>query len=312
MMLDFRLQTFLAVWNEKGYTRAAEKLFVTQPAVSQHIKYLEQQLGTDLFRSVGRQLFLTDAGAMLYRYAAAVQAEGKKTEAVIRSLPGSVPLRFGATRTIGEYVLPHPLRDYLRNHPQAELSMVVDNTDILLGKLLDGGIDFAFIEGIFDRQTFATSLFLRDAFIPVCAPGDSLCTGPVDLHDLFSRRLIVREHGSGSRVILENALASLNATTQDFRQVLELGNLEVIKDLVGEGLGIAFLYARSVENELASGKLSRIPLKGFAVFHDYSFVRLKNSVYEQTYQDFLADVLRSVSPLPGPGEDGTGTDGHDS
>lgn len=296
MMLDFRLETFLAVWNEKNYTRAAEKLFVTQPAVSQHIKHLEERLGTPLFRSVGRQLFLTEAGTMLYRYAAAAQAEGKKTEALIRSRAGSVPLRFGATRTIGEYVLPDPLRDYLRVHPQAELSMVVDNTDILLGKLLDGSIDFAFIEGIFDRKDFAASVFLRDAFLAVGAPGDPLCTGPVDLPDLFSRRLIVREHGSGSRVVLENALASLNAATGDFSHVLELGNLEVIKDLVAEGLGIAFLYERSVHKELASGKLSRIPLKDFSVSHDYSFVRLRNSVYEQTYQAFLESVVLSLGP----------------
>jgi LysR family transcriptional regulator, transcriptional activator of the cysJI operon len=299
MMLDFRIETFLAVWNEKSYTRAAEYLFITQPAVSQHIKHLEERLGTALFRSVGRQLFLTDAGTLLYRYAAAAQAEGKKTEALIRSRASSVPLRFGATRTIGEYVLSDPLRDYLRTHPQTEVSMLVDNTDILLGKLLDGSIDFAFIEGIFDRQAFATSVFLRDRFLPLCAPGDALGRGPVELSDLFSRRLIVREHGSGSRVVLENALASLNATTGDFRHTLELGNLEVIKDLVNEGMGIAFLYERSVHKELASGRLSRIPLKDFSVFHDYSFVRLKNSVYETAYQEFLDSVLASLPPEPG-------------
>jgi DNA-binding transcriptional LysR family regulator len=296
VVLDFRIETFLAVWNEKNYTRAAEKLFVTQPAVSQHIKHLEERLGATLFRSVGRQLFLTEAGTILYRYAAAVQAEGKKTEALIRSRANSVPLRFGATRTIGEYVLSDPLRDYLRSSPQAELSMVVDNTDILLAKLLDGSIDFAFIEGIFDRQAFATSVFMHDAFLPICAPDDPLGSRLVDLADLFPRRLIVREHGSGSRVVLENSLAGLNATTGDFRHVLELGNLEVIKELVTEGLGITFLYERSVRKELASGKLTRISLKDFSVVHDYSFVRLKNSVYEQTYKDFLDRVMTSIPP----------------
>jgi DNA-binding transcriptional LysR family regulator len=295
-MLDFRLETFLAVWNEKSYTRAAEKLFITQPAVSQHIKHLEARLGGPLFQSVGRQLHLTEAGLLLYRYAAAAQAEGKKTEALIQSRSSTVPLRFGATRTIGEYVLPHSLRDYLRSHPDAELSMVVDNTDILLAKLRDGSIDFAFLEGIFDREDFATSVFLRDEFVAVCSVADALSAGPAALPDLFPRRLIVREHGSGSRVLLENALASLNATTADFRHVLELGNLEVIKELVTDGLGIAFLYARSVEKELASGRLARIALKDFAVFHDYSFVRLKDSVYEPTYQEFLDNVLRSSFP----------------
>jgi len=78
-VLDFRIETFLAVWKEKSYTRAAEKLFVTQPAVSQHIRHLEERLGAPLFRSAGRQLFLTEAGTILYRYAASVQAEGSRS-----------------------------------------------------------------------------------------------------------------------------------------------------------------------------------------------------------------------------------------
>jgi len=299
-MLDFRLETFLAVWNEKSYTRAAEKLFVTQPAVSQHIKHLEERLGTPLFRSVGRQLFLTEAGTILYRYAAAAYAEGKKTEALIRSQTNLVPLRFGATRTIGEYVLTVPLRDYLKSHPQANLSMEVDNTDVLLAKLLDGSIDFAFIEGIFDREAFSTSVFLRDAFVALCPPADLLSGRTVELRELLSHRLIVRERGSGSRLVLENALASLNASLGDFHQVLELGNVELIKDLVSEGMGIAFLYQRSVYNELASGTLSRIHLKNFEVFHDYSFVCLKNSVYESTYREFLHSIQESLGILPSP------------
>jgi DNA-binding transcriptional LysR family regulator len=293
-MLDFRIETFLMVWNEKSYTRAAEKLFVTQPAVSQHIKSLEERLGAALFRSVGRQLHLTDAGLLLYRYAAAAQAEGSKTEALIRSKATAVPLRFGATRTIGEYVLSHPLRQYLKTQPEVELSMIVDNTDILLGKLLQGGIDFAFIEGVFDRQEFATNVFLQDAFLAVCAPDDPLAAGPADLSQLFARRLLMREPGSGSRVVLENALAGLNATTGDFSHVVEMGNVEVIKELVADGLGVAFLYERSVHKELESGQLARINLKNFSVRHDYSFVRLKNSVYEQTYQDFLEEMLRAI------------------
>lgn len=291
-MLDFRLKTFVTVWEEKSFTKAADKLCITQPAASQHIKNLEARFGTSLFRFVGRQFFLTDAGAILYRYASSAQSEGKKVEALLASQRG-IPLRFGATRTIGEYVLPSALAYYLHNHPDAKLSMIVDNTHALLGMLLDGTIDFAFIEGIFDRKAYKTDVFLRDVFLPVCSPHDPLAQGTVELADLLQRRLIVREQGSGSRVILENALAGYNARIEDFHRVLELGNLEAIKGLVSEGLGIAFLYEWSVRKELASGKIMPIHLRNFSISHDYSFVRLKNSIFEQTYQEFLDTVLQS-------------------
>lgn len=287
-MLDFRIKTFIAVWEERSYTKAAGKMFITQPAVSQHIKHLEARLGAALFRFIGRELSLTEAGAALYRYASLAAAEGRKTEALIASLGTAIPICFGATRTIGEYVLPPFLAGYLRENPDADISMVVDNTDVLLGRLKEGTIDFAFIEGIFDREEYATKLFIRDSFIPVCSARNPLASGEVGFDDILGRRLIVREKGSGSRMILENALAGFNLKIARFHRVLELGNLEVIKDFVAEDLGIAFLYERSVRRELDSGRLAAIRLRNFSVSHDYSFVYLKNSVYEDTYNGFLA------------------------
>lgn len=295
-MIDFRLKTFLAVWAARSYTKAADVLCITQPAVSQQIRSLEEKFGTPLFRFVGRELLLTDAGVVLHRYASAADAEGRKTELRIASLGQSAPFRFGATRTIGEYVLPAALAACLKARPDAELSLVVDNTEALLRRLNRGDLDFAFIEGVFDREAFETTLVLRDAFLPVCGPLDSLATrgSPVDLVELLQRRLVVREQGSGSRVVLEHALAAFNIKTSDFHRVLELGNVQVIKEIVAEGLGVAFLYERSVRQELAGGRLSRIAVRDFSVFHDYSFVRLKNSVYEDSYREFLDQVLEHL------------------
>ncbi len=287
-MLDPRLRSFLAVCAAGSFSRAAEVVHLTQPALSRHVKELEQRLGAKLFEYSRRTLHITEAGELLRRYASRAEADGQRTAALIREGAGRFPLRIGATRTIGEYVLPRHMAAYLRQQPDADLSLRVDNTDALLPALRAGEIDFAFIEGVFDREDYDTELFLRAAFFPVCGQADPLATGgPHPLSELLARRLIVREKGSGSRLLLERTLEASNRYLSHFSSVLELGNLEAIKDLVAEGLGLAFLYEQSVEKELSAGRLCRIALEGFPVIHDYSFVTLKDSLYAERYLEFL-------------------------
>jgi DNA-binding transcriptional LysR family regulator len=287
-VIDFRIKTFLAVWEEKGYTKAANRLALTQPAVSQHIKYLEEQLKNPLFKFNGREIALTDAGGVLYRYASVAESDGEKTASLI--LSGSFisrHIRFGATRTIGEYLLAVPIAEYVKKNPDTKFSLVVDNTDILLEKLARGQIDFAFIEGIFDRSRYSTDVFMSDSFIPVCSPRDPLAGRRVSISDLINRRLLVREQGSGSRGVLEHSLAEMNYTIDSFSSVFEIGNILAIKDLVAEGVGISFLYEKSVIKELSSGRIVKLDVSDFSVSHDYSFVSLKNSMYEAESKKFL-------------------------
>lgn len=293
-MLDFRIKSFLAVCAEKSFSRAAQQLHVTQPAVSQHIAQLENLYGTALFHFKGRELHLTKAGNLLLRYASTAEADGKKTKKLICSGTARIPFTFGATRTIGEYVMPDCIAAWLKQFPEAEISMNVDNTEVLLEALKAGRIDFAFIEGIFNREDFEVHPFMRDEFIGVCEPGDILSRGKTALKEALKRRLIVREKGSGSRKILEHALESRNRDITHFRQVLEIGNVEAIKKLVAQGAGVSFLYKAAVRKELAEGSLSKMRLEGFPIQHDYSFVMLKNSLYASRWLDFLKLCIKAV------------------
>ncbi len=294
-MLDFKLRSFLAVCEERSYSRAAERLHLTQPAVSKHVKDLETRFGVRLLDYKNRSLSLTSEGALLHRYASRAAADGRLTEALMRAQSSRLPLRFGATRTIGEYVLPRCLAEYLKAYPDSDLSVRVDNTEALLQALKEGTIDFAFIEGIFDSEEYATHLFMRAAFIPVCGGSDPLASTRVDYQAIFQRRLIVRERGSGSRLLLERTLEGSNRRIEHFSRVLELGNLEAIKRLVSESLGVAFLYEHSVDRELDNGTLRPIELEGFPVHHDYSFVFLKGSLYAERYVAFLQFCRESGS-----------------
>jgi len=169
-MTDFRLRTFIQVCREKSFTRAAETLHITQPAVTQHIKFLEEDLGQPLLEIRGRSVVPTREGEILLHYAETAEADARRTRERIASGGASPSLRFGATRTIGEFVMPPYLADWARERPNASVSMTVDNSDALFRALHSGELDFLFVEGIFDRDAYSSDLLFRDAMVAVCRP----------------------------------------------------------------------------------------------------------------------------------------------
>jgi LysR family transcriptional regulator, transcriptional activator of the cysJI operon len=294
-MTDFRLHTFLEVFRQKGFTRAADALHITQPAVTQHIKYLEEELGHALFTIQGRSITLTPSGEILLRYAQSVEADAKRMRERIDTVAARKNLRFGATRTIGEFVMPPCIARWMREYPETDISMVVDNSETLFRMLESGELDFLFVEGLFNRDTYSSDILVSDSIILAASPEHPLAGGLAPFNDLLGETLIIREKGSGGRDILEQTLALNNRSIRSFRAVLEIGNIGAIKALVEEGVGIAFLYERSVQKELSSGALARISVDTLQIRHDYSFVCLKSSLYESEYRKFLEFASSSLT-----------------
>ena len=178
-MLDFRVYTFLAVCEYMNYTRAAEALHITQPAVSQHIRYLENMYQVKLFLAEGKRIHLSPAGERLLHAAITL----KNDEVFLRKqmLEGGgrgLSLRFGTTRTIGESVISAPLARYIHSHPEDRISVVINNTDELVHKLVSGEIQFALVEGYYDDVDFDSMVFRTEPFIPVCAAGHVFAREP--------------------------------------------------------------------------------------------------------------------------------------
>ena len=227
-MLDFRMNTFLTLCELGSYTKTAEALNITQPAVTQHIQRLEQEFGVSLFYHEGKQLRLTSKGEALFRFVLNVKAESLKMEAILKaSDERKRRITFGATLSIGEYMMPEILAEYLKQHGDIHISMLVENTDTLMHKLQHGMIDFAFIEGSFHKGDYHYRLFSRERFIPVCSPNFPISKNKLSLSQLCNFPLIVREKGSGTRNILENALLEYNLTLKDFKVIQEIGNFAV-------------------------------------------------------------------------------------
>ena len=185
---------------------------------------------------------------------------------------GGRRLVFGATLTIGEYVMPAPLARLLAAEPNVSLRMVVANTAELLRGLDRGDIDFAIVEGFFEKSEYDSLSYLTERYVAVCAPGYRFRQPVHTLEDLLGERLLTREPGSGTREILERRLREHNLTVRDFRAVTEIGSLNAIKALVRMGQGVAFLYEPTVRAELESGALREIALSGFPVLHDFTFL----------------------------------------
>ena len=294
-MLDFRVDTFLAVCRCMSFTRAAAALHITQPAVSQHIRALEAQYGVRFFSFEGKKLTLTDAGRLFLRTATTMRHDAQHLRDALGSLSGGGRrLVFGATLTIGEYVMPAPLARLLAAEPNVSLRMIVANTAELLRGLDRGDIDFAIVEGFFEKSEYDSLSYLTERYVAVCAPGYRFRQPVHTLEDLLGERLLTREPGSGTREILERRLREHNLTVRDFRAVTEIGSLNAIKALVRMGQGVAFLYEPTVRAELESGALREIALSGFPVLHDFTFLWRKSSVFAQTYREIF-DLLRTAS-----------------
>ena len=150
-MLDFRMDTFLTVCQCMNFTRASEKLNITQPAVSQHIRFLEKHYNTKLFRYEGKKLRLTGAGEILRNASLTMMHDEQSIQDEMRRTEEEQEIRFGATRTVGDALMGRILENYLKRYPDAKIHMEVENTRDLLSRLDNGGIDFALVEGFLKK-----------------------------------------------------------------------------------------------------------------------------------------------------------------
>ncbi len=286
-MLDFRIYTFLTVCETMNFTQASQILHITQPAVSQHIHALEEIYQTKLFTQKGKKLFLTESGELLFNSMNTINHDIKHLQEHIKETSNTLPIKFGATLTVGEYIMPPILTNILKENPKLKVNMLVDNTQNLLKQLNLGKIDFAIVEGFFSTEEYDSLIFKTERFIPVCSSSHNFANNKVCLNDLLKQTLITRELGSGTRDLLEKVFQERNITIKSFSNVYEIGNLNVIKELVKQNLGISFLYESVVKEEIKNNTLTEIDTMDYNVSHEFSFIWQKNSLYSSYYKDIF-------------------------
>ena len=286
-MLDFRMETFLAVCQCMNFTRASEQLNITQPAVSQHIRFLEKHYNTKLFRYEGKKLRLTGAGEILRNASLTMMHDEMSMQSEMQKSEETEEIRFGATRTVGDVLMGKILENYLKNYPEAGIHMIVENTKELLQRLDEGTIDFALVEGFFKKSECDYQKYSDENYIGVCSPDYQFHETPETIENLFQERILLREEGSGTREVLERWLDSQNLGIRDFRQTMEVGSLQTIRELTKAGCGITFLYEAAVKEDLKAGTLQKIPLKDFHVSHEFTFIWRRGSIYADRYREIF-------------------------
>ncbi|BCZ44419.1 LysR family transcriptional regulator [Clostridium gelidum] len=287
-MLDFRIKTFLTVCEYMNFTKAAEILCITQPGVSQHIKYLEKTYDTKFFEYEGKKIKLTKSGKMFYRAASTMKHDEEFLKEKIKQEKLRIThLKFGATLTIGEFILPPKVHNYLNKNDNININMIVGNTEELLYKLQHGEIDFALVEGYFVKSDYDYVVYSKENYICVAGKNYKFKKEPHVLEDLLKETLIVREKGSGTRDIFEKNLERQNLNLNDFNKVVEIGNINAIKHLVENNNGITSLYEIAVKDELERGTLKKIEIDDLQKNHDFYFIWRKNSAFENLYRELV-------------------------
>ena len=292
-MLDFRTETFLTVCQTMNFTAAARQLNITQPAVSQHIHFLEEQYHTSLFIYQNKQLFLTRSGETLRRHLLTMKNDEKAVmEELKNNITGIETLSIGVTMTIGEYAIVDKLAGFLIQHPEINIHLHYGNTLQLLKLLNSGQISMAIVEGNYPKEYYSHKKYSTEDYIAVCAASHHFMTDhPYTMNDLVHERLLVREEGSGTRNILEQSLMTHGLHISDFIHYIEIENMHTIIGLLKRDCGISFLYKIAVEKELHSGILKEIPLDDVKMQHDFDIIWEKHSVYSDKYLSICEEFI---------------------
>ena len=241
---NFRLVVFRAVAEQLSFRKAAEELYLTQPAVSLQIKALEEDIGVQLFDRSGAHITLTAAGKVLLNYCEQVKTLLVQTEHEIAALSGehAGQLALGASTTIAQYVLPRLLGEFRREHPRVHPTLISGNTEQIVEALVQQKIVLGFIEGPARNREVKTEPFLEDELALIASTAHEWAErNSVSCSEISSIPLLMRERGSGTRHVIEMALERQGVKRSSLHIVMELDSTEAIKSAVEAGLGIGFV-----------------------------------------------------------------------
>lgn len=287
------LAVFHAVALCGSVSGGAERLFISQSAVSKQLAEFEHTLGLQLFDRLPRGVRLTEAGRMLLGYANrlfAVETEAVRALGDLREhVRGRITI--GASRTTGSYLLPEHLAAFHRRHPAVEVFLEVANTQTIESRLIAGEIDLGFTEGIVANNQLDYQIFAQDELVLIASPDHpAVARAPLSVAEISRWPLLMHEVGSGTRAVTEMALAAKN---QRVRPAMTLASGSAIKLVVAAGCGLAFLSSLAIRTELQAGLLVVLPVKQLRIKRPLYRVSLRNATPGPSLEAFLEILART-------------------
>ena len=289
-MVDVKLFTLLKVYETGNYTRAAEKLSLTQPAVSQHIKQIERELGTVVFdRSVGK-IRPTPEGMLVIQYAERVVSLYENLQRALEDTRKSIDrLRVGITHTSESNIVTEVLAQYAEQFDNMKITIQTDTISNLYEMLKTYKIDIAIVEGAVADPSINSVMLDTDSLVLCVSNEHPLAKRSlVTIEELKKEKMILRLPSSGTRNLFAANLESRNLSLEDFNVTLEVDNIATIKDLVRRNYGVSILARSACMDELKKGKITVLPIENL------SMIREVNILYHHTFKhaEILQDIVR--------------------
>ncbi|MDD3073745.1 MAG: selenium metabolism-associated LysR family transcriptional regulator [Eubacteriales bacterium] len=274
MNLNF-LRTFIRVVEEGNYSRAANRLHLSQPAVSMQMQTLAEDLGVELFRRRGHRVELTEGGAILYDKAREVLRLWQKTvhqlEGLRLRLQGRLEL--GASTVPGDYLLPLRLCEFYRLHPDLEVRMQVAPSREIVQQLAAGRLDLAVVGYKPEEAGLESEVLYRDKLVAIVSPGHDLAPRKfISVEDLLGNPFLQRIRGSATRQVLDNALEAKGISPSELSVIMELGSSRSLLEAAAQGLGLAVVSSLAAEDCIRQGCLVSKPVSGLDLSRDFWLV----------------------------------------
>lgn len=288
-MSDRRLQVFRAVAKHRSFTKAADALCMTQPAVTFQIHQLEDYFNARLFDRAGGRIALTPAGVIALEYVQEILALYTELDTRVKELSGEIAgtLTIGASTTIAEFLLPRILGEFKVHHPGVIPQLVVTNSEIVQARVFERTLDLGFIEGDSHVPALVTDVCCEDELQVVCAPSHRLAQSKeLTMRMLTEHAYVSRETGSGTREVIDHYLEKAGLALDSLQVIMEANSPEALKGLVATGVGFAIMSRAAAEKEVRLGDLRRIPLSPPLVRH-LSVVYPKERIHPKVVTEFI-------------------------
>lgn len=292
-----QLAAFVAVVERKSFSRAAEQLGLTQPAVSLQIRSLEKRFGRQLLDRSGRRVEPTEAGRRLYRRAQRLLAlEAQLVDEVVTETDGELrgTIEIGASTGPGGGVVPLLLCEFQLRNPEVEVSLSVFDTQHVVELVAERQLELGVVGAARRHRSVVFEPFFRDEVVLACAPGHRFAGKRLTLEQLRDEPLIVMQEGAGVRQVIEDELRQAGTRLRDFDVRLELGLQESVKSAVAAGYGVSFISRSAVEAELAAGTLAAAQVEGLEPSREISLVRSSRRPLTHAAEAFVAFARERV------------------
>ena len=291
-----QLKVFESVARNLSFSRAAEELYLTQPAVSMQIKQLENSVDLPLFEQIGKRIYLTDAGHELYHYSRGISQQLADMELALDELKGLErgKLNISVVST-ANYFAPHLLAKFCQRYSSITVSLNVSNCETVLRHLADNLTDLAIMGQPPDDLDIASESFMENPLVVIAPPGHPLC----ELHRIPVERLetetfLVREPGSGTRSAMERFFAAHHIS---INKGMETDTNEAIKQAVRAGMGLGIMSLHTAELELETGRLKILDVQDFPIMRHWHVVHRKNKRLSSVAQAFKGFLLKEAPGL---------------